>query len=222
MKPTRIGEYNVSAACPDCEGAIAIFDFRDANKEFGCVLQNESHIFQKKDFGRIHWKLLRCSCCGRAGLAKFHDNGPGGIALESFHPRFLTRTKLPAGIPEGVENEYREAEVCASVEAFRAASALFRSALEKILTANGYEKGNLQGRIDQAADDGVITAARKQKAHEDVRVLGNEVVHQDWRLVDEAEVEAAMHYVQRILEDFYDDRDSVVGILIGKNRIQHP
>ena len=66
-------------------------------------------------------------------------------------------------------------------------------------------EGSLQKKIDEAAKDGVITAARKQKVHEDIRVLGNEVVHDEWREINEAEVETALHYAQRILEDLYDD-----------------
>ncbi len=54
----------------------------------------------------------------------------------------------------------REAERCAAVGAWRAASAMLRSALEKTLKANGYTNGNLAQKIDAAAVDGVIPAAR--------------------------------------------------------------
>jgi hypothetical protein len=36
---------------------------------------------------------------------------------------------------------------------------------------------------------------------------------------EEAEVHAAMHYAQRILEDLYDDRATVEEILLAKGRI---
>jgi hypothetical protein len=91
-------------------------------------------------------------------------------------------------------------------KAKRAASALFRSVLEKTLKTNGYTKGNdtslkdLQKRIDAAATDGVITDARRKKAHEDIRALGNDVLHDDWREVTDAEVEDAHRYTQRILK----------------------
>lgn len=170
-----------------------------------------------------NWRLLRCSGCGRAGLAKFHDSGNGPSAvLESFQPRTLARATIPAGVPEGVQKEYREAELCASVEAWRAASALLRSTLEKALKGNGYAKGSLQQKIDEAAADGVITSARKQKAHDDIRVLGNEVVHDDWRPVSEDEVVSALHYAQRVLEDLYDDRPSVEAVLKAKGRLPTP
>src|SRR5262249_47732477 len=122
-------------------------------------------------------------------------------------------------VPAGISSEFREAERCASIAAWRAASALFRSTLEKVLKANGIPGGNLAAKIDQAAADGVITEARKRKAHDDVRVLGNDVLHDEWRAVTPEEVEASHKYVQRVLEDLYDDRASVEAILKVKERI---
>jgi hypothetical protein len=110
----------------------------------------------------------------------------------------------------------------------RAASALFRSVLEKTLKANGYTKGtdpslrDLQKRIDAAAADGVITQARQKKAHDDIRALGNDVLHDDWRIVTDDEVEDSHRYTHRILEDLYDDRPTVLAILIAKNRMPAP
>jgi len=99
---------------------------------------------------------------------------------------------------------------------------MVRSVLEKTLKANGYNKGTLYNKIDAAATDGIITASRSKKAHEDIRVLGNEVVHDDWRAVTEEEVMNSLHYSQRILEDLYDDRETVEKILKEKNRISIP
>lgn len=108
----------------------------------------------------------------------------------------------------------------------RAASALFRSVLEKTLKANGYVKTNdpnlrdLQKRIDAA--DGVITDARRKRAHDDIRSLGNDVLHDDWRQVTDDEVENSHRYTQRILEDLYDDRTTVEAVLTAKNRLPAP
>ncbi|MGC4089439.1 MAG: DUF4145 domain-containing protein [Polyangiaceae bacterium] len=196
---------------------------RDAHREFGSVVTDDPHQFNGAHFTRIHWKLLRCSGCGRAGLAKFHDSGRGDSAvLESFYPRALASSPLPSTVPDDIGNEYREAELCASAGAWRGASALVRSALEKTLKANGYNERSLFDSINAAASDTVITAARKQKAHEDIRVLGNEVVHDAWRAVSEEEVTNALHYTQRILEDLYDDRPTVEALLRTKNRLPSP
>jgi hypothetical protein len=223
MKPKALNHYSVRAQCPDCGGALSIFDHKLQGSELGIILHDIPHTYAGSQFTRVLWRLLRCSGCGRAGLAKFHDNGSGASAvLEIFHPRALARATLPASVPEGVQKEYREAELCASVEAWRAASVLLRSTLEKTLKGNGYTKGSLQQKIDEAAADGVITSARKQKAHDDIRVLGNEVVHDDWRSVLEDEVISALHYAQRILEDLYDDRASVEAILKAKGRLLAP
>jgi len=130
---------------------------------------------------------------------------------------------LPTNLPNGVESEYREAELCASVGGWRAASALLRSVLEKTLKANGYGylAGSLKQRIDDAAKDGVIPPARRQRAHEDIRVLGNDILHDDWRAVNEDEYSAAHHYTQRILEDFDDHRAEVEAVLRAAKRIPH-
>jgi hypothetical protein len=52
-----------------------------------------------------------------------------------------------------------------------------------------------------------------------VRVLGNDVLHDEWREVTPEDAEKAHHYVQRILEDFYDDRSTVESELRSKNRL---
>ncbi|MFY9954362.1 DUF4145 domain-containing protein [Bradyrhizobium sp.] len=110
----------------------------------------------------------------------------------------------------------------ASVGAWRAASAMLRSTLEKTLKHNGYLKGSLADKIDQAAEDGVITAARSKRAHEDIRVLGNDILHDARRVVFQAEFDLAHKYAQRILEDLYDDRPSVTALLAEKLRLPLP
>lgn len=148
--------------------------------------------------------------------------------MESFFPIFAEEAPLPATVPPAIVTEFREAEACAASGANRAASALFRSVLEKTLRANGYVKGtdptltDLKKRINAAAADGVITDARRQRAHDNIRVLGNDVLHDDWRKVDDDEVEEAHRYMQRILEDLYDDRQTVEKILLAKKRITPP
>lgn len=169
---------------------------------------------------RTVYVLMKCVGCGRGGLATIYANHVVSEGLlGSFFPSSIVHAKIPENVPPGIVAEYREAELCIAHEAHRAASALLRSALEKTLTANGYSEGKLYHRIEKAANDGVITSARKQRAHENIRVLGNDVVHDDWREVTGDEVEASHHYVQRILEDFYDDRATIESILRSKGRI---
>ena len=98
---------------------------------------------------------------------------------------------------------------------------MFRSVLDKTLRTNGYKTNRgttLAQQIDMASTDGVITSARKSRAHEDIRVLGNDVLHDDWQEIAREDVLLARHYAQRILEDFYDDRASVLPLLKSAGR----
>lgn len=212
---------NIKTFCPDCE-AITKFEYQTQGKEFGSILIGKKHQYQGSECSGILYKLLRCADCNRGGIAKLHLPKTGAYKsaiLEEFFPFAIEKFPIPSNIPEGIEKEFREAEMCASVKAWRAASAMLRSTLEKILKHNGYIQGNLQSKIDAACKEGIITEARKQKAHDDVRVLGNDILHEEWREVTDAEYETAHHYTQRILEDFYDDRPSVEKLLKKANKI---
>jgi predicted NAD-dependent protein-ADP-ribosyltransferase YbiA (DUF1768 family) len=50
-------------------------------------------------------------------------------------------------------------------------------------------------------------------------LFGNDVLHDEWREVTGEEYEAAHHYVQRIVEDFYDPRAEVEATLIKSGRL---
>jgi hypothetical protein len=214
--------YSVSAHCPTC-AAITSFDQRAV----GIVEGN--YVFKEQNYMRVLYIFSQCARCSTGGLAKVPDNGNSQTAvLEDFFPFFLDAAPLPSAVPTEIAAEFREAERCASLGANRAASALFRSVLEKTLKVNGYTRSNdpslkdLQKRIDAAAADGIITDARRKKAHEDIRALGNDVLHDDWRVVTDEEVEDSHRYCQRILEDLYDDRTTVEAILIGKGKLASP
>ena len=212
---------NVRADCPDC-GVPSTFEFRDAggHGEFGSITVNGTHAFEGAEYPRIIYKLLRGTVCNRPGVAKLHarNNYVDESALESFWPKSLPIQKIPEGVPDPIEKELREAELCMSVEAWRGAAALLRSTLEKTLIANGYSEKKLYQKIEAAGADGVITSARRQRAQDIVRTLGNDVLHDEWRVVTKKEVEDAHHYVSRIIEDFFDDRDTVVRVLTEKGR----
>ena len=226
-------ENAILAPCPDC-GAITSFDTRGhSNTSLGAVIINYGyHTYENRQFSRILWQFFRCNVCSRGGVAKLHDGGGSQTALlESFHPVAVEHLSLPPRVPDDVSKEFREAELVASLGAYRAASALLRSVLEKVLAKNGYvevdavgENGkgfkskSLKHRINAAADDGVITESRRKRAQENIRVLGNDILHDEWRVVEESEYEDAHLYSQRILEDLYDDRDTVESVLNTKQR----
>jgi hypothetical protein len=210
---------NVRAHCPDCD-AITSFENTHKGQFLSTVIVDKSHSFDGRTFSRILYEHLRCASCNRGGMATIHDNGRvvDGV-LEEFFPISVGKANIPHEVPVGILAEYREAELCLAVGAHRAASALFRSVLEKTLRQNGFVKDNLEKKIDSAAADSIITESRRKRAHEDIRVLGNDVLHDEWREISPEDAEQAAHYAQRILEDFYDDRASVVHLLTASGRI---
>ncbi len=233
MKPRyNWAENNVLARCPDCD-VVTSFDTRGhSNTTLGTVIINVEHRYEGRQFTRILWHAFRCSVCSRGAIAKIHDNGNSQTAvLDEFLPGAIEKAALPPSVPTDILAEFREAELDAAHGAYRSASAMLRSVLDKTLKKNGYgeveikdKQGNprkstrLIDRIDAAAGDRVITETRQKKAHENIRVLGNDVLHDDWREVMQEEFEEAHKYSQRILEDFYDDRPTVEARLKAQGR----
>ena len=173
----------VSTQCPEC-GGRANFEFRHL------IVSGAGPEINHRKYSRLGYGLHQCAGCLRGGLSKICDDGNWGTArLLGFYPFSQETASIPEGVPDGIVHEFREAETCASVKAYRAASAMLRSALEKALKENGYEdlnpntgydKMKLQKKIDEAAADGIITESLRLRAHIEVRVLGNDVMHDDW------------------------------------------
>jgi Domain of unknown function (DUF4145) len=212
--------YSVSAYCSTCR-TITSFDPRPQP-----IILEGSFSVDRTPYSRELFFLLACARCGRGAVGNFVDQGNSYKALLlDFAPHAVRHTDFKFDMPEDISSEFQEAERCAAFGANRAAAALCRSTLEKVLKANGYRKevdpkvNNLLKGIDAACDDNIISEARRKRAHEDIRLLGNDVLHDDWREVTNDEVERAHRYTQRILEDFYDDRETVVKALQEKQRL---
>jgi Domain of unknown function (DUF4145) len=205
---------DVVAMCPEC-GGRSTFESRLAGTYLGRIERAGTFKYEGRQFGAKAYHLLKCAGCGRGGLVTILYNP---ATLESFSPLTMEPAPLPKDTPDDIQAEVREAERCAAVGAWRAASAMLRSALEKTLLMNGYDTGKLVHKIDAAAADAVITDARKQRAHAEVRVLGNDVLRDAWRAVTEVEYELSHLYTQRVIEDFYDSRAQVEAVLKGKGR----
>lgn len=223
MKP-ELSNVNVRAPCPDCGGAFTTFEnakLTSVAVEAVCARSIQTKV-GAKFYDHLMYRGLRCAGCGRGGMSVTAFNSPQDHVLVDFFPRALDSLPLPKDVPADLVSEFQEAELTASVGAWRAASAMLRSTLEKALKHNGYDKGSLANKIDNAASDNVITAARSRRAHEDIRVLGNDVLHDAWRAVGQDEFDLAHKYAQRILEDLYDDRASVLLLLQEKERLPKP
>jgi hypothetical protein len=215
-----IDGYSVSAFCATCQ-TVTSFDPRQQP----IILEGRFDVNQIR-YNRELFYLLACARCGRGAVGDFVDQGNSFRAmLMDFAPLAVNHTAFKFELPPDILSEFQEAERCAAFGANRAAAALYRSTLEKVLKANGYRKevdprvNNLLKGIDAACADNLISEARRKRAHEDVRILGNDVLHDDWREVLNDEIERAHRYTQRILEDFYDDRESVLTALREKKRV---
>ena len=215
---------SVVAHCPGCNGARSTFEWKEEQKSFGAITHTDSQIRQQPGW-QDDFRLFRCAGCGRGALDVINYGGthyPGRYSqLVDFYPETMSRLSLADSVPIGIRKEFEEAEESFSNNCFRVAAGLFRSVLDKAMRANGYntrKDPNLYKQIEAAADDGVITQARKKRAHDEIRVLGNDVLHDDWYEITEEDVEASRHYTQRILEDFYDDRETILKLPRSKGR----
>ena len=222
MATLKAKSGSIVAHCPGCDGARSTFERRSAEQGlFGVITDTYQHQLGCL----IDYRLFRCAGCGRGalGVVKYGNSKNPGITnqLLDFYPETRYRLRLPDSVPEGIKKEFEEAEESFSNKCFRAAAGLFRSVLDKTMRANGYntrKDPNLHKQIEAAAEDGVITQARKKRAHDEVRVLGNDVLHEDWCEISDEDVGVSRHYTQRILEDFYDDRETVLSLLRAANR----
>ena len=220
MKPKLVG-ISVRAKCPNCDGAVTSFENREHSGEFGKIDKRLDIIVDGVTYDHCSYVLLRCAGCRSGAIAEVWF-GSTGIkpVLKSFFPISIENKELPPETSETIVKEFREAEACYAYGFNRAASALIRSVLEKTLKANGYiKRDSLEAKIDRANEDGIIHNTRRKRAHDDIRVLGNDVLHEEYREVIDDDVENALHYAQRILEDFYDDRPTVLKALKEKGRL---
>jgi len=218
-------EGSVAAGCTRCQGTVSTFEWRNQGGAFGVLTEAfEGPHYQRM---RREFRLFRCAGCGRGGLGVItlpdDERYPSRYArLERFTPDVIQGVKLPEGTPPEIVAEFREGERCLQERCCRAAAAMFRSALEKTLTAAGYKPDrntNLFKQIEAAAADGTITEARKLRAHEEVRVLGNDVLHDKWKPVSDQDAGLARDYTQGVIEDFYDHRESTLKRLREKRRV---
>ena len=130
----------------------------------------------------------------------------------------ISSAQLPESVPKDIVREFCEAEKDAALGSYRSASVLLRGVLEKTLAKNGFDEVEytdhngvktksiaLLHRIDAAAENGLIAGARKRHAHENVRVLGTDFIHEEWREITKEEFEEAREYAQGILKDIYEN-----------------
>ena len=228
MKLPRYENSNVIAHCPACDAITTFVSAKDGrslgsfqNDISGSKRTTTFYADMKGPPERVIYKLVMCSTCRSGGLATILGFSENKYLLKMFYPRSASRHRIPDSVPAEIATEYREAEACFANGHRRAASAMARSTLEKTLIANGYNKkvGSLYERIEKAAEEGVLLPARSARAHNNIRVLGNDVLHEEWADLSEDDVEQSLKYTAWILNDLYDDRETVEAQLKALGRI---
>jgi hypothetical protein len=135
----------VLALCPDC-GATTSFDVNGfSNTSLGVLNINVPHTYEGANYGRVLWQFFRCNVCSRGAVAKIHESGNTQTAvLEDFLPQAIEKASLPPAVAEDIVSEFRESEIDAAHGAYRSASAMMRSVLEKTLKKNGYKQVEIE------------------------------------------------------------------------------
>jgi hypothetical protein len=207
---------NIQACCPQCQGALSTFEWNSKDKIYGSVT-----VADVAD--STCYRLYRCAGCGSGAMAVVRFSGklwPGDTRqLVTFHSEAAERLALPRDLPQYLVSEFREAEKCLDMGCLRAAMGLFRSVLVKTLRANGYAADRglpLNQQLDVMAEDGLITRTRHRKA---ARVLGHDIIDDEWHEPPRIDLEALRRFTQRILEDLYEDRAATVLMLRDAGRL---
>jgi hypothetical protein len=125
-----------------------------------------SHLGQNRRF----WIAYACSRCGGVLIAASDDEHG---YVQEMYPEALDVDEL---IPEPAHSYLSQA--LDSLHAPAGSVMLSASAVDAMLKAKGYNKGTLNQRIDQAAQDHLITSEMAKWAH-DVRLDANEPRHAD-------------------------------------------
>lgn len=127
--------------------------------------------------GRTHG-ATRCNnpTCRRAVGA--YISAPSNThEIFDYWPRHVGGKDFP-DVPEHIASAADEAHKSLSIDAHRGAIALARAVVEATAKDHEITKGTLDKKIDEMANQGVISEAMKDAAHE-IRFAGNEVAHGD-------------------------------------------
>lgn len=96
---------------------------------------------------------------------------------------------------------------------------MLRSTLEKTLRKHGYSEWQLSTNLKNLSEDNILPRWLVKQNSQIVKILGDEILHGDWREITPEEYQKAHHFVERLIESFYDDHDSVVEDLKEKGRL---
>jgi len=138
-----------------------------------------------------YWTVYACSRCG--GLVTAFSEHEGGYVLEIFPGTAV----LDDSIPDPARSYLQQA--MDSLHSPAGAVMLAASSVDAMLKAKNYKDGSLYSRIQQAADDHLITSEMAKWAHQ-VRLDANEPRHADEAapLPDSSDANRSIHFAQAL------------------------
>jgi hypothetical protein len=184
--------------CPYCQATVQQFDL-------GIVIQFTSS-FPHQPYYETLFNGTQCSHCARVMIWHIDSSesgflqrqnqklylqhtDSGSIKAKIIYPETRSIGESPnEDIPPEIQKIYEEARAVAP-HSLRAANALLRTVLEKMVIGNGGEGAKLYHKIKNLADKNVITGQWAETL-QNVRILGNEAAHPGEINFDE-EVDAA-------------------------------
>lgn len=191
MSEINILNPKISAYCPHCNQYTLITVVNNNIELYG---RNYAKCIYKHKVTRWIWWIGECHNCNRVVLVL--DNG-----IE-IYPK--PKPKLSdERIPEGIREDIDEAKMCFSVNCYRASTAMFRKALEACCVAKGTsENKNLEGKIDELFENGIITKNIKDWAHT-IRWIGNDALHINANKVTREDAEDILKLAEQIFNNIY-------------------
>jgi len=172
-----------------------------------------------------HLATVRCPACGKyvMDIVELDPNvttvqrNSVVLSVTRVHPVWALGISAPPKVPRSVAEDFEQAMKIRTVSP-RAAAALFRSALEKLLGDVGYE-GSLDERINKAAVEDL--SPRVVRELHAVRQVGNYGLHPIGLNVEEGELELLESVLTDLFEEVYvgpSRNEEVLASIEGKLR----
>ncbi len=175
--PDRYRRYDAEEpidACPNC-GQSSRLRRHDRRVVWPKITHNLAPLFDPYAMEEV-WECLLCK--KSMIIVRTFEAGENQerepVAASILYPVLPPKT-LQDEAPAAVTSLYREASVAENAGALRGAAALYRAAVEQLLTDLGIPDGKLGRRIEQLADRGVDVDV--VTSFHEARLLGNWSLH---------------------------------------------
>ena len=186
------------------------------NSNFTPRWHQDSEYESFTKFYRPEMAAYTCDHCDLPIVAILPDDPGEGIG--QVWPKGAWGKDFP-DVPEQLAAAASEAHVCLNGGSPRGAVALARSVVESVAKQKGIASGNLKSKIDGLYQQGHISEAMCEAAHE-IRFAGNEAAHGD--LVAEqasiADAEEIVGLMDSMLERIYQEPAKVARIREKRER----